>query len=569
MEKKGFKQKAVVTLLLLLLLVGCAGKKEKGLKTVEGDPEVLYKQGLGFFNRQLYKLGLEKFEQIKSNFPDSPPFTVWAELKIADSHFLSKQYVEAASAYEEFKKIHPTHEEIVYVQFQIGMSYFNQMKTSDRDQTITKKAVSNFEYLIANYPPNLFTEKAKDKVKICQRQLAEHEFQIGHFYYQNEKFQAAVSRFEGLLERYPKWLDEDKTLLFLGKSYIGLNQEEKARETLTRLVNDYPRRPPAKEARKLLSQGLKDKKATRKAKAIDKKKAKGKTAEPEPESLVLARYDEEGRQPVSLTEEKASETKREEGKIPLLPVTAETATPISPPAPPPSVSMEEGRTKAIPETQKIEAPPEVKREDELKIAPVPGDEPARSLPPPKVEPAPESKTEGEKEKRKASLPSLLAPALEKEKPRKEAPAVPSPEAKVVDSSYPIDITSDSVETFTKDNLILFKGNVMARQKDMVIYADSLEAVIIEDGKGIEKVIADGRVKIQQGVRVASCQKAIFYNLDKRVVLTGDPKVWEGDNIVSGEEIIFDIEQNRIEVKGGASGRGKVRIIPQEETEKKE
>jgi outer membrane protein assembly factor BamD len=545
MEKKGFKQKAVVTLLLLLLLVGCAGKKEKGLKTVEGDPEVLYKQGLGFFNRQLYKLGLEKFEQIKSNFPDSPPFTVWAELKIADSHFLSKQYVEAASAYEEFKKIHPTHEEIVYVQFQIGMSYFSQMKTSDRDQTITKKALSNFEYLIANYPPNLFTEKAKDKVRICQKQLAEHEFHIGQFYYHNDKFQAAVSRFEGLLEKYPKWLDEDKTLLFLGKSYIGLNQEEKARETLTRLVNDYPRRPPAKEARKLLSQGLRDKKATRKAKAIDKKKTKGKTAEPETESLVLVRYDEEGRQPASLKDERGSETKKEEGRT------------------------EEGRTKAIPETQKIEAPPEVKREDELKIAPVPGDEPARSLPPPKVEPGPESKPGGEKEKRKASLPSLLAPALEKEKPRKEALGVPSPEAKVVDSSYPIDITSDSVETFTKDNLILFKGNVMARQKDMVIYADSLEAVIIEDGKGIEKVIADGRVKIQQGVRVASCQKAIFYNLDKKIVLTGDPKVWEGDNIVSGEEIIFDIEQNRVEVKGGASGRGKVRIIPQEEPEKKE
>ena len=69
--------------------------------------------------------------------------------------------------------------------------------------------------------------------------------------------------------------------------------------------------------------------------------------------------------------------------------------------------------------------------------------------------------------------------------------------------------------------------------------------------------------------MANCQKAIFYNLDKRIVLTGDPKVWEGDNIVSGEEIIFDIEQNRIEVKGGTSGRGKIRIYPQEETEKKE
>ena len=110
---------------------------------------------------------------------------------------------------------------------------------------------------------------------------------------------------------------------------------------------------------------------------------------------------------------------------------------------------------------------------------------------------------------------------------------------------------------------------MARQKDMVIYSDSLEAVILDDGKGIERVIAGGNVKIQQGLRVANCQKAVFYNLDKKVILTGDPKVSEGDNTVSGEEIVFDLEQNRIEVKGGTSGRGKVRISPKEETEKKE
>jgi len=110
-------------------------------------------------------------------------------------------------------------------------------------------------------------------------------------------------------------------------------------------------------------------------------------------------------------------------------------------------------------------------------------------------------------------------------------------------------------------LIVFKGNVTARQKDMVIYADALEALIIEGGKGIEKVTADGNVKIQQGLRVANCQKAIYYNLDRKVVLTGDPRVYEGENVVSGDEIIVDIERNRVEVKGGSSGRGKVKIQP--------
>jgi len=44
-------------------------------------------------------------------------------------------------------------------------------------------------------------------------------------------------------------------------------------------------------------------------------------------------------------------------------------------------------------------------------------------------------------------------------------------------------------------------------------------------------------------------------------LTGDPKVQEGDNVVSGDEIVFDIEKDRVEVKGGSGGRGKARFIP--------
>ena len=136
----------------------------------------------------------------------------------------------------------------------------------------------------------------------------------------------------------------------------------------------------------------------------------------------------------------------------------------------------------------------------------------------------------------------------------------------MDSSQPIDITSDRVETYSKENLIVFRGNVTARQKDIVIYADSLETMIIEGGKGIEKVIAGGNVKIQQGVRVANCQKAIFHNVDQTLILTGDPKVWEGNNMVSGDEIVFHIEQDRIEVKGGPGGRGKAKILPEGEIE---
>ncbi|OGP90159.1 MAG: lipopolysaccharide transport periplasmic protein LptA [Deltaproteobacteria bacterium RBG_16_48_10] len=581
MKKTGFIQKAIFGLLLILLLFGCAGKKEKGLKTIQGDPEVLYKQNLVLFNKKEYKAALEKFEQLKSSFPDSPPYTLWAELKIADCHFFLRQYVEAAAAYEEFRKIHPTYEEVTYVQFQIGMSYFNQMTTFDRDQTFTKKALASFEYLVANYSLNLFTEKAKDKIGICKRQLADHEFYIGDFYYRQEKFQAAVSRFEGLLEKFPRWLDEDKTLLYIGKSYIGLNQEERAKETLKRLVNDYPRSPYTKEAKTILSKGLKVKKASRKA--IEVKKGKGKKSEPESEGLILVKYEEEGKRAVSLKEKTPTpltSTPMEEERPKAIP---ETQKGEKAPAAPATVPMEEEEKKTTPEPKQVEEKtellpsfsPEEERaksvppapSEDLKIALIPVEESSKSLSLPKAEPKREGKSEGKKQK--VSLPDILAPSIEREKPPKETQKAPPQEAKIIDAAQPIDIVSDSVETYTKENLILFKGNVMARQKDIVIYADSLEAVIIEDGKGIERVVAGGNVKVQQGIRVANCERAVFYNLEKKVVLTGDPKIREGDNIVSGEEIVFDIDRDRIEVKGGTSDRGKVKIYPKEETEKKE
>ena len=160
-----------------------------------------------------------------------------------------------------------------------------------------------------------------------------------------------------------------------------------------------------------------------------------------------------------------------------------------------------------------------------------------------------------KEKPKAE--SLLPLGQVKEKPKGES--LQPKQTEVGDKSLPIDITSDRVEAFSKENLIVFKGNVIARQKDMVIYADSIEAVIIEDGKGIEKVTAGGNVKVQQGLRLANCRQAVFYNLDRKVVLKGDSKVWEGDTFVSGDEIVFDIEKNQFEVKGGEGGRGKAKI----------
>jgi outer membrane protein assembly factor BamD len=600
MRKRAFLKWMVLVPIILSLLFGCGGKG-KEVKKVEPDPERLYKEGLARFNKRDYSEALKRFEELKASYPDSPPFTIWAELKVGDCNFHLKEYPLAIAAYEEFKKIHPSHEEIPYVQFQIGMSYFNQMLTLDRDQTFTKKALSSFEYLIANYPPSLFTEKAKEKIGVCLKRLADHEFYIGNFYYKHKIFQAAASRFEGLLVKFPKEPGEDETLYLLGKSYLELEQWEKADITFMKIIVEYPKSSRYKEARAILDRGLAEKKVSVQKTKTKESKKKGEITEAEPDGIALVKFEEEGKQPVSLKGEKRIETKREGEGLALLPVTSESAKAIPPkeetkkPIAPVTIEpVQEERTQAIPPSQEAKKvvspgaseplradrvqpaspPPEAKKvEPIISVEPMQEDRtPVPQIsPPPKTEAKEEAKSEAKKEvkpseeKRTAALMGSPTSSKEKEKVKKMIPSE-AKEAKFGDKSQPIDITSDKVEAYWKENLIVFKGNVIARQKDIVIYADSVEAVVIEDGKGIEKVIAGGNVKIQQGLRVANCQKAVFYNVEQKVVMTGEPKVSEGGNIVSGDEIVFDIEKDRVEVKGGSSGRGKATIQPGKEFE---
>jgi len=595
-DKRKFAIALVFLCAVLVFLASCSKSKTGAIRTVEGSPESLYKQGLALFNKRDYSDALEKFQEITSTFPDSPPYTVWAELKVADCHFFSEKYVEAVAAYEEFRKVHPTHEEIPYVQYQIGMSYYNQTVSSDRDQTPTTKALSNFEYLVANYPPSLFTEKAKEKITVCREGLANQELYVGNYYYKRHRYMGAAQRFETFLDEFPDAPDQDKALFLLGKCYIELGQAENASDAFNKIVAEYPNSPHYRESKAILEGGVKVKKpAPSKGAPSKTEPALLEMVELEQDRLALVKFEEEGRQAVSLDEAKKAREERPKAAPVTEPVKpaapAERIEPLSqaepksktgptakaePTIPIESVAKTEpavpemgeklpwGKSQVKGEEAKPEEvkPEEVKPED-VQISVAPAMETRQAIP---LQSEARGETKPEEKAKKEVVAALPFPSLEKpeaqggDKINKGGSQELDP-TKLFDTGQPIEITSDSVETFVKDNLIVFKGNVTARQKDMVIYADALEALIIEDGKGIEKVTADGNVKIQQGLRVANCQKAIYYNVDRKVVLTGDPRVYEGENMVSGDEIIVDIERNRVEVKGGPGGRGKVKIQP--------
>lgn len=116
------------------------------------------------------------------------------------------------------------------------------------------------------------------------------------------------------------------------------------------------------------------------------------------------------------------------------------------------------------------------------------------------------------------------------------------------SSKPVKITAESLEADNKKNTVTFKGNVVAKQEDMVIVADTMTVDYEKEG-GIKTVQASGNVKMSQAERVATGTRIIFYNPEQKIVMTGNPKIWQGDNLISCEKITVLLEEDKIFFEG--------------------
>ncbi len=141
-------------------------------------------------------------------------------------------------------------------------------------------------------------------------------------------------------------------------------------------------------------------------------------------------------------------------------------------------------------------------------------------------------------------------------------------------NQPVNISSDALEYSNKDNSAIFRGNVVARQGDMVMFADQMEATYAgksgekNERGGIKELTATGNVKIIQGERIATGQKIVFYGDEQKIVATGNPRVWQGDNVIVGSKITVYLKQDRSVVEGTNQDRVSATIYPKEKTGKK-
>jgi outer membrane protein assembly factor BamD len=218
-----------ICLVFLLVATGCSTIKNQYNKIFgtdeTGTAQELAWEGMDAYENGKYQKAIEKFEQLKDNYPFSK-YAILAELKIADAHYQREEYEDAVFAYENFEQLHPRNEAVPYVIYQIGRCYYDQIGTLDRDQTSAQKALETFQRLLKQFPRDQYSTRAAEHIKTAQKSLAGHAYVVGVFYYNTKHYKAALHRFMSIISDYPDVGYHQKALEYIAKCEGSIAEEE-------------------------------------------------------------------------------------------------------------------------------------------------------------------------------------------------------------------------------------------------------------------------------------------------------------------------------------------------------
>jgi len=133
------------------------------------------------------------------------------------------------------------------------------------------------------------------------------------------------------------------------------------------------------------------------------------------------------------------------------------------------------------------------------------------------------------------------------------------------SNLPITIKSTQLSADNKGKTAIFTGKVVAKQGDVTIFSDKL-TVYYGDNKGdVDKIEADGNVRILQENRIGLASHAVYESKAGRITLTGKPRprVMQGADTTTGKTITYLIDDERSIVTGDVNEPVVTTIHPQD------
>lgn len=122
-------------------------------------------------------------------------------------------------------------------------------------------------------------------------------------------------------------------------------------------------------------------------------------------------------------------------------------------------------------------------------------------------------------------------------------------AVTIGEKKPILITSETLMVDHMANTATFEGAVVAKTGNIVIHSDKMTVFYDNSQSKIIKIHASGNVKVYRKERAIFSMEATYLGEEEKIVFTGEPRVIEGENIITGTQIIHFLKDDRSIIEG--------------------
>jgi lipopolysaccharide export system protein LptA len=141
-----------------------------------------------------------------------------------------------------------------------------------------------------------------------------------------------------------------------------------------------------------------------------------------------------------------------------------------------------------------------------------------------------------------------------------ASAAPPAAAPKDRSTLPITVKSNEMNADNVGRTAVFTGKVVSKQGDVTIFSDKLVVSYADKGDGVEKIEAFGNVRIVQLNRTGFSDQAVYESSTGRIVMTGSPRVLQGDDRISGKVITYYVDDEKSYVTSEGDPKARVEAV---------
>lgn len=233
---------ACATVLLAPLLAGCGGSSsdQKAQVNAPARPvEELYNNGMDALGAARYATATDQFNAVEQNYPYSS-WAARAQLMLGYTQYLQNNYVLSIATLDRYIQLHPVSPDIAYAYYLRALCYYEQIEDVQRDQKATVDAMAALKEVVDRFPGTPYARDARLKIDLATDHLAGKEMAIGRYYENQHLYEAAINRFQRVVQDFQTTNHVPEALERLVEVYMKLGLRTEAERTAAVLGYNYP-----------------------------------------------------------------------------------------------------------------------------------------------------------------------------------------------------------------------------------------------------------------------------------------------------------------------------------------